>query len=59
MNMFVSSIDFVSIATILGLSFETVQCGILFCISFDCIPEQIITMMQNTDICGRFSKIIL
>ena len=59
MNMLVGSIDSVSVGIIFGLGFETVQCGILFCISFDCIPEQIITMMQNTDICGRFSKIIL
>ena len=57
--MFVRSHDSVSVATIFGLGFETVQCGILFCISFDCIPEQIITMMKNTDIYGRFSKIIL
>ena len=59
MNMFVRSIDSVSVATIFRLGFETVQCGILFCISFDCIPEQIITMMKNTDIYGQFSKIIL
>jgi hypothetical protein len=58
MNIFVRSIDSVSVATIFGLGFETVQCGILFCTSFEffyTILDICISLNQQGP--GRFNEL--